>query len=57
MARRDSLEDIAILLGLGVVGYMAYNTYFPGKSAKDIMASLDDTIRNFFASLPKPGDT
>ena len=56
MVKKDSLEDLAILAGLGIVGYMAYNTYFPGKSAQDIMKSLDTVIKNFFRGLPKAGE-
>lgn len=47
------MDDLVLLLGVGIVGYMAYTTYFPGKSPQDVLSYIDTYLQGFFQSLPQ----
>lgn len=51
---RNDLEDIAILVGLGIVGVMAYKKFFPGKSAEEVFKELDTGMRAFLDTIKLP---
>lgn len=51
---RNDLEDIAILVGLGIVGTMAYQKFFSGKSAEEVFTEIDTAVRSFLDTIKLP---
>ena len=51
---RNDLEDIAIMVGLGIVGVLTYQKFFPGKSAGEVFKELDTTVRGFLDTIKLP---
>ena len=51
---RNDLEDIAIMVGLGIVGVLAYQKFFPGKSAGEVFTELDTSLRSFLDTIKLP---
>lgn len=48
---RSDLEDIAILVGLGIVSVMAYQKFYPGKTAEEVFKDLDTKMRGFLDTI------
>ena len=51
---RNDLEDIAILVGLGIVGVLAYQKFYPGKSFEEVVTELDKSLRGFLDTIKLP---
>lgn len=44
-------DDIVFLLGLGIVGAIAYNEWYRGKPVEDILNDIDTKLRTFLDSV------
>lgn len=51
MARGSSLDDLFLILGLGVVGFMAYNEWYKGKGFEEVFTDIDTKLRAFIDSI------
>lgn len=51
MARGDSLDDIVVLLGLGIVGALAYNEWYRDKPLDEIVKDIDSKLRGFLDDI------
>src|SRR5215211_4179244 len=47
----DSLDDIVLLVGLGIVGAMGYNAFYRDKSIEAIAADIDTKLRAFIDDI------
>ena len=54
MGRGSELEDISILVGLGIVGAMVYLKYFPGKSFDEVLQDIDTRLKGFLDTIKLP---
>ena len=54
MGRGSELEDISILVGLGIVGFMAYLKYFPNKSFDEVLQDIDTRLKGFLDTIKLP---
>lgn len=59
MARGGGLNDLVLIMGLGIVGYMAYNAWYKGQDPKTIVQDINtkltgllDNILSQFPALP-----
>jgi predicted phosphodiesterase len=48
------IEDFAIIAGLAVVGYIAYEQFFPKKSLEEVIAELDKSFQSIIGSIKLP---
>lgn len=49
-----AVDDLIVLAAIAGAGYVAYNTWFPGKSLDQIIQEIDSKIKQSLDSLPKP---
>src|SRR5215207_10724866 len=48
---RDSLDDVVLLVGLGIVGAIAYNEWYRGKSVEEVATDIDSKLRVFLDDI------
>lgn len=49
-----AVDDLIVLAAIAGAGYVAYNTWFPGKSFDQVIQEIDSKIKQTLDSLPKP---